>query len=711
MMTSPPRSGSTGASGQGSRITASLLQPGRNEFRLVYRGETVSLIDSGSLNRWAAVGIVDRHKIAMLSDGISIDGRKILYTDPNATADLENMLNRPEAARPRPSPISAHSPAQVQKAPSVSEANAMASLADSVRVTRDGFEFHVTFKTRFGENKTERLAEALETFQNMRIFKPHINLQKSGIRLVVTRWDGDSFVEQPGIENLEHVSPEQVETLIRANLLGAPDAVTAAAAAHAQAVQRRVIRIEVSKKPHEPRFHLIYWKADGNSEEGLMLIRANMAKLATAGLFQPGVSISVSAMNDRVTIDRAKQPGEDSAAGSEVFPLTSLEAAKTLEAALNACLRTDEKPVPPPLCLDQPAPVEPAPPAPSAELVAPPVLETAPAPEKAPVVATVPEAPSPSAEAVAQQPLALPVAQDNLESKPTPTARPWIRSALQAVETISAEQVNEGVFQALRQRYDQPFRENDHGFPEFDLECRTSGGGSVPVRLVLAPHYLLCHYPFGYLRFGAETRVFLTRLDDYIVFQKHALRGVAESETPSGICFVVEEPFFAFVHGQSDRNFRTQFAEVVLGINQLGSQQDLIWPPSPEEQLFQTLSQTARSYGLPVTAETIVLDPSASEFVGFKRVQPHAMEFREGEEFVRFTPDEVDLSEEGIERRIKASGVLRGWALDKEGRVSVLYRSSSGFVPPAQSQLLRFVSEDERQREADMLNVLAELPN
>ena len=29
------------------------------------------------------------------------------------------------------------------------------ALADSLKVTRDGFEFHVSFRTRFGENKTE----------------------------------------------------------------------------------------------------------------------------------------------------------------------------------------------------------------------------------------------------------------------------------------------------------------------------------------------------------------------------------------------------------------------------------------------------------------------------------------------------------------------------------------------------------------------------
>src|SRR6476660_9255600 len=127
----------------------------------------------------------------------------------------------------------------------------MAELADSLRVTREGFEFHVSFRTRFGETKTEKLQPALDLFQNMRAFKPHVNVQKSGIRLVVTRWDGENFVEEAGIENVEHATPDEVEDLIRAHLQGTPDARAPSSSPHKPRSRPLVTGLSVSKKPHD----------------------------------------------------------------------------------------------------------------------------------------------------------------------------------------------------------------------------------------------------------------------------------------------------------------------------------------------------------------------------------------------------------------------------------------------------------------------------
>src|SRR5437763_362390 len=108
MMSSVPPSASTKAGSQGAHISvARVEQGGKCLFTLTFQAETVPLIDSGSLNRWAAVGIIDRHKISVSPDGVHIDGRPLLYADSQAAAELERILNRPQAAthpptHPRP---------------------------------------------------------------------------------------------------------------------------------------------------------------------------------------------------------------------------------------------------------------------------------------------------------------------------------------------------------------------------------------------------------------------------------------------------------------------------------------------------------------------------------------------------------------------------------------------------------------------------------
>src|SRR6478752_1718718 len=148
MLSSLPPSSSPGASGQGHGITVSLgQQSGQSVFQVTFGGETIPLVDSKSLNRWTANGVVDRHEVTQLSDGLSVDGRRILYAYAHAIADLERILNRPETTHPRSSPGKTGGAGHASgQALSVSEASALASLVDSVRVTRDGFEYHVTFR-------------------------------------------------------------------------------------------------------------------------------------------------------------------------------------------------------------------------------------------------------------------------------------------------------------------------------------------------------------------------------------------------------------------------------------------------------------------------------------------------------------------------------------------------------------------------------------
>lgn len=47
----------------------------------------------------------------------------------------------------------------------------------------------------------------------------------------------------------------------------------------------------------------------------------------------------------------------------------------------------------------------------------------------------------------------------------------------------------------------------------------------------------------------------------------------------------------------------------------------------------------------------------------------------------RFTPVEVELREDGEVRRFMRANLLRGWALDKDGRVCAVHRAHPGFEP------------------------------
>ena len=214
----------------------------------------------------------------------------------------------------------------------------MVDLAEEFAGHPQGFEFRVSFRTRFGETKTEKLQPALDLFQNMRVFKPHVNLQKSGIRLVVTRWDGENFLEEPGIENVEHASPEEVEDLIRAHLQGSPEPGVTGAGAPKPRRKSPVIALSVVKRLHDPRFHLLVRRQDGATEEGPVLIRSNLAKLRADRLIDPAVTLSMTALNDRITITRARPVDGKMVVTSETLPLLSDSDAKNLERTLQECL-------------------------------------------------------------------------------------------------------------------------------------------------------------------------------------------------------------------------------------------------------------------------------------------------------------------------------------------------------------------------------------
>ena len=185
------------------------------------------------------------------------------------------------------------------------------------------------------------------------------------------------------------------------------------------------------------------------------------------------------------------------------------------------------------------------------------------------------------------------------------------------------------------------------------------------------------------------------------------MRGV-QRRAPNGLVLIVSGPFYAFLQRQSDRTYRTLFLPFLSDALAADPADDLLWPVSREETLFEKTAETTRAYGLPSSRDSIVLDPAASEFIGFKKAS-HGMEFWDGADCVRFTPDAVEFTEEGESRTFTFPNVLLGWALDDQGRVCACYRKHSGFIPPPEFKLLRFLAEDQRDQERSVLNVLAEI--
>jgi len=245
---------------------------------------------------------------------------------------------------PRPATKTVKPPIDTSHTPAAGGESELAKLADTVKVTRDGFAFHVSYLTKFGEHRTEPLEKALESLQRMRAFKSHVSLQKTGIRIVVTTWDGEHFIEEPGIENLEHSSPDELQAVIRRNMHGASGEASPTMSGHGHAAGRQIVRLEVARKPHDTRFHCVLHRKDGTTETGLLLIRANLPKLLSEGLFRPEVNLVITAMNDRLIIERLEEVDGKQVKRAEAFDLKTDDDAKKLDVALNACLKKLSEP-------------------------------------------------------------------------------------------------------------------------------------------------------------------------------------------------------------------------------------------------------------------------------------------------------------------------------------------------------------------------------
>lgn len=716
-----PPSGPQEAGNPEDRITASVVEEaGRKLFKLSFRGETVQLSDAGDLNRWSAIGVTNRHSVALAEDGITIDGQKLLFTDPRATEELETILNiapqpvHPAAPAPTASPELHHSDAAAARPAS----NAAIGSAHKFVVTRDGFDFHVTFFTKFGETRTEKLDAALEAFQQMGLLKPHLNLQKVGIRLAVTRWDGQDFVEEAGIADLETATPEDVHALIERCLQGDMEQGAPIASGHNTETKKHVVRLEIVKKSNDFRFHLVFHRNDGSTEEGPLLIRPNLAKLQAEGLFQPNIFVLMTALNDKIIIERTADEGGQRTKHSDSIPLNTIEDAKRAAEALNNYLRKFPEsrgaPAAPDRASDRTSleakpkasasTAQPAPAPPPIRGAKKTETNVSAQPESRPSQreVTAPHQTRPPIASEKPAPAGLPVSTETESLRPT-----WMIQALKSVESMSPEQIQNAVFTAFRKAHGRLAVTNEHGFPSVALSCPAKDGSATALELVLMPHYLLCRFPFGYLRFGTETRIFLTRLDDYVYFPQEALRGVAKGPMPGVFVFVVSVEFTNFLKGSSNREYRTQVGSFLVSTADVFSGFDLIWPLSREEQLFQALAATAESFGLPVTPDEVVLDPSRATFLGFKKTSDHGVEFRAGDDFIRFAPGDVELHEGGTTDRLPNHPELVGWALDRDGRVCALYDPKNGFVPPGDIKLMRFLSANERQAEGDGLTLLA----
>ena len=85
-------------------------------------------------------------------------------------------------------------------------------------------------------------------------------------------------------------------------------------------------------------------RKDGTTETGLLLIRANLPKLLSEDLFRPEVNLVITAMNDRLIIERLEEVDGKQVKRAEAFDLKTDDDAKKLDVALNACLKKLSEP-------------------------------------------------------------------------------------------------------------------------------------------------------------------------------------------------------------------------------------------------------------------------------------------------------------------------------------------------------------------------------
>ena len=692
-------------------------QPGGyHHFKLTACGETLLLNNTQSLNRLTAMGLTPHHSLQVSTDGVVIDGRRIHYSDSHAAEDLEELLNHHSESHDFHSTHSQEPTPQGHNLAPTPSTKATPFSADSIKVTSDGFEFHVSYMTKFGERKTENLEAALTAFQNMAVLKPHVNIQKTGIQLTVTEWDGVDFIEAPGIDDLARTTPEQIEVILKNNIVGDHAASNTKPIVSRENSSNPVVRVELKKKHHDLRFTLLLHRADNSVEEGPLLIRANLEKLHNSGLFQANVTISMTALNDALIVQRKRGTAGQPALDVEKCPITTLDDAKRAEVLLNQILAEPSLPAatPPPLTDRASASNVNQVFAPTMEMSRTDVLEPTvghvrevsetnpPEPEKPRRADTDLSNPEPELTPVIvpQEP------QDSLPKDDIGEPN-WIDTVLRSSGTSLTDEVDPEIFTLLQARLQKKQHLNEHGFPAISLTSRTADGQSVDFELVLLAHYLLCNFSFGYLRFGPDTRVCLNPTHDFVLFPHNGLRGIITRGHGESVVFIISNACADFLKRGNAKDYTKCFEEIIATGSQIHPGDDLVWPLTTEDRLFGQLTDFATDYGLETSDNTIALDSSQGKFLGFNRAHPHGLEFRSGEAYARFTPAGVEIEEEQFRFTFPHRIPLVGWVLDPEGTVCALYEPTEGFAPPRECGTVRFVTASDMEQAEESFTVMA----
>ncbi len=570
-------------------ITVSLTgETGRVRFRLNYHDETVLLENTRSLNRWTAMGVTAPHLLRVIPEGVELDGTLIRASDSDATTHLERMINHHTAPHIDCSEASVRivsQPLGVGESPHFSP--------DSIQVTTDGFEFHISYLTKFGEPKNEDLTNALVSFQRMGVLRPHVNIQKLGIRLVVTDWDGDTFSEIPGIDDLKNAPPQEIEAALKRQMIGgSPQPTTSTGDQDGVSSSNPVVHLQLLKHPREPRYRLMMHRAKGGTEEGPCLIQANMAALRRRNLFQAGVELSMNALNDTLILRHETSPTQNPTGNEMRFPLKNEEQARVAEEALNRYLADI------PLAANNPSDTHTMP-EPKATIDDPSKPEAATTPTaKRKITALLTFRGNASLE---DTPRTETTASGNGASRDRdPQAENWITHLLAQLNLVPDETDFEQIFHLLQVHWNIPAKVNSHGFPAIEFRGTTEPGSNEILEIVLTPHHLLCLTAFGYVRFGWETRVYLDQARDFVEFPENGLRamGTIGSDPQTMPHFIVSDSFFQFLKHSGNQAYAAAVAGLLLPVSEIHERTELLWPLKPEDQLVEhpdSASETVQS--------------------------------------------------------------------------------------------------------------------
>lgn len=688
---------------------------GYHHFELTACGETLLLNNTRSLNRLTAMGLTPHHSLKVSVDGVAIDGRMIHYNDSHAAEELEELLNHQ-------SEIDSTHSTQFQElnckgqniAPAISTKAAPFS-ADSIKVTSDGFEFHVSYVTKFGERRTENLEEALTSFQKMGALKPHVNIQKTGIQLTVTEWDGADFIKSPGIDDLAQTTPEQIEFILKSNIIGNfALGITEHKMCRANS-SNPVVRVQLKRKPQNLRFTLLLHRADGTVEDGPMLIRANLEKLHKTGLFMPSVKVSMTVLSDVLIVERKTVSGGSPSLEIGRCPITTLDDAKRAEELLNQILAGDNLQAPPPPLTEHDSTSKlhhvSVPKTATSQLD---VLE----PTVEHVVISSTQSPANPEESNLSDiclpntepqlaPIIEPQEPQTSSPKDDTVERNWVATVLTHSSASPMNEIDPNILELLQVRFQREQRLNKYGFPSIPLTSQNVDGQSVDFELVSMPHYLLCNFSFGYIRFGPDTRVYLNRTDDFLLFPHNGLRGIITRGHGEFVVFVVSNDCADFLKKDNAKNYTKCFENIITTESQIHPDDDLVWPLTTEEKLFNQLTDFATDYGLHTSDNAILLDSSQGKFLGFKRAHPHGLEFRNGDDYAQFTPSGVEIEDDEFQFAFPHRIPLVGWVLDHEGTVCALYEPTEGFTPPMECGTVRFVTASDMEHAKESFTVMA----